>query len=458
MLEGGNQSGKTWSSCVDFLLQARGLHQFRKWMPTRTGDSWRGWYATTTYERFAEQAWGHWKSLILLPGESVHRLPTRNILAIGWDNKNPERPLYLKIRRNDSRDCVSEVWIKSYEQGAAEFQSAEVDCLALDEECPNDVYEESQPRIMKRSGAIQISATPVRGVRWLEDLRAAAERDSGLAVSHHRLDTRDNPGMPPDQVKLLEEKWAVRTELRDLRLRGLPVAAAGSVYTDLQFTPQHICDPFDIPSEWTRYRTIDHGWRCCACLWFAVSPAEEVILYREYVGEERTIAQNTAAIAHLSGGEQYQSTWIDPATLGTDAGTGRRVIDIWIDGFKEAVRDGVPVIPAPDNDVMAGIEQVWNLLDKRRSDGLPSFRVFRTCGHFLDERRSYRFNSTRAKGDEGALKPVKREDHAMDAFRYFVAAGARFQRLPSRPPREGSLARRLWERRHAKEMAGRRRL
>ena len=88
------------------------------------------------------------------------------------------------------------------------------------------------------------------------------------------------------------------------------------------------------------------------------------------------------------------------------------------------MRRGTAVLPAPENAVLAGIEQVWILLKATRgAGGLPLFRVFKDCALFREERRGYRFNSTKDRGDEGALKPVKREDHLMDAWRYAVAAG-----------------------------------
>jgi phage terminase large subunit-like protein len=439
VLEGGNQSGKTWSNCTDFKAQARGVHDFIKWKPASPTDTWRGWYCTTTYERFAEQAWGHFKKLLLYPGESVLDLPTRNILAISWDTKNPERPLYLRVRRTDG--TPAEIWIKSYEQGAREFQSAEVDCLVLDEECPDSIYEEAQPRVMARGGRIQISATPVVGVRWLEDLRTAAE--SGTSdIYHCRLDTRDNPAMRMDEWLRLETKWAARPELIELRLSGIPIAAQGAVYSDLQFSAAHVCEPFTIPHDWTRYLAIDPGYNHCGALWFACGPAGDVVIYREHMGEQQTTAQNATQILRLCGAEHFADRIIDPAALGRQSQTGEREIDLW-------VKAGVTVRPAPNNEVMTGIEAVWDLLSERAGvDGdRPRFRVFRSCTEFLRERRGYKFKEARDAGDEKGAAPVKRNDHLMDPWRYMVARGLRYVPARELPPAQGTRGRRLWEKR-----------
>jgi len=44
----------------------------------------------------------------------------------------------------------------------------------------------------------------------------------------------------------------------------------------------HVVDPFDIPSNWPRFRAADYGYGSySAVLWFAVAPDEQLIIYRE---------------------------------------------------------------------------------------------------------------------------------------------------------------------------------
>ena len=44
----------------------------------------------------------------------------------------------------------------------------------------------------------------------------------------------------------------------------------------------HIIEPFDIPTAWTKFRSCDYGYGSkSAVLWFAVSPDEQLIVYRE---------------------------------------------------------------------------------------------------------------------------------------------------------------------------------
>ena len=44
----------------------------------------------------------------------------------------------------------------------------------------------------------------------------------------------------------------------------------------------HVVEPFDIPNNWVKFRACDYGYGSYSgVLWFAVSPAEQLIVYRE---------------------------------------------------------------------------------------------------------------------------------------------------------------------------------
>jgi len=438
--EGGNQSGKTYLICVDFLLQALGMHPTRKWVRNKADDKWKGWYSTTTYQRFAEQGWHHFKHLLFYPDEEAQD-GSRRVIAIGYDKKNPERVTYLKLRRVDGG--IAEINIKSYEQGDGEFQSAEVDCLALDEECNNSIYKEAVMRLMARAGNMIVSATAVKGVDWLDKLRTRAEE--GRNVFHCRLDLRDNPTVGEEEIRNLQEEFGDDPDELALRMSGYPRSRVGLIYGDRIFTPKHIVDPFDIPGDWTRYRSIDPGFNFCGCLWLAVSPDEDSYVYRDYKGEQRTIGENCAAIAELSGDEVYHRSWIDPAAMGRKSESGRREIDLWND-------EGVQVTVAPDNAVRTGIEEVQRLLKARGgiNGERPIHRVFRDCCEMLEERRLYRRADDAGKdGRDFKERVIKRHDHLMDPWRYSVVAGLRYVLPKAKKPKAGTLGRRLYEKRRA---------
>jgi hypothetical protein len=158
-------------------------------------------------------------------------------------------------------------------------------------------------------------------------------KDAELApasIFHCRLDARDNPQYSHDQVRALELLWANDPEMFDLRVRGIPRAMTGVVYSDRRFTHQHICSPFVVPEDWTRYRCVDPSFQHTGCLWCAVSPSGEIVAYRDYCGEDKTILENAEAIKQLSGNEVYERSLIDKARAPMRMDdTGERIIDTY---------------------------------------------------------------------------------------------------------------------------------
>ena len=73
--------------------------------------------------------------------------------------------------------------------------------------------------------------------------------------------------LPEQQRKqLLEGDWDIKE---------------GAAFTEFDRTA-HVIEPFTIPSNWVKFRACDYGYGSFSgVLWFAVSPSEQMIVYRE---------------------------------------------------------------------------------------------------------------------------------------------------------------------------------
>lgn len=449
LIEGGNQSGKSRTTVMKTVGFA--LEDMDGCFP---GQDVIIWYCTTTYDAFAGPAWDHFKSNLFFPGESPSRLPSTHVEAISWLGKTPEKPNYFCIRRPSG--FKAHVHVKSYEAGRKEFQGRTVHMVVLDEEAPEDLFTEVLARMFASRGAkLVVCCTPVEGEEWLDVLRKDADEGRG---SRYMLKTMDNPMVNQEVVNDLKRRYANAPEELQLRLLGVPRVNSGLVYKDTQFTQDHILDAkyFD-HTHWTLNRAIDAGYRHPSCVWMAVSPDEkQIVIYRTWKGENATIAQAAAEIRKLSGPERYYWDIIDPAVCQTNAETGKPEIDVWRS-------HGIEATPAPDNRVYSGIERVWELMAERVEipdhEGFgvvekPRFRVVReACGDWLDERRKYRFKDIVKDRQRDAIdfRPVKQNDHLMDATRYLIAAGLRWVPEKGRPPAEGTTARMWYDMRHKKD-------
>lgn len=88
------------------------------------------------------------------------------------------------------------------------------------------------------------------------------------------------------------------------------------------------------------------------------------------------------------------------------------IIDPSAASFKIAIRKkGLHTMDA-DNDVLDGIRMVATLLAQGR------LKVHKSCIHILKEFSAYVWNEKRT--EVGVEEPLKQNDHAMDALRYFV--------------------------------------
>ena len=69
----------------------------------------------------------------------------------------------------------------------------------------------------------------------------------------------------------------------------------GQYFTEFDPT-RHVITPFEIPTSWRKYRTIDYGLDRLACLWIAISPDGNAYVYREFCKSNLTISSAAAEI------------------------------------------------------------------------------------------------------------------------------------------------------------------
>lgn len=208
------------------------------------------------------------------------------------------------------------------------------------------------------------------------------------------------------------------TGVRYLRLRrGIWAAAEGLVYDEWDETV-HLVDAFDVPHDWRRFRVIDFGYvNPFVCQWWALSPDDVLVMYREIYMTGRTVQQHAPQIVRLSQGEHIEFTVADHDA--EDRATLHNA--------------GVPTLPAV-KDVSPGVQAVKERL-ARQGNGRPRLVLMRDA--LVEEdatlREAHRPTCTAQEvtgyvweksGDGRPLKehPLKVNDHGMDAKRYMVMA------------------------------------
>lgn len=239
-----------------------------------------------------------------------------------------------------------------------------------------------------------------------------------LLYSQHE----DNPTLFDDNGNITEQGIRTLTVLDGLtgtrkeRLRyGKWVSAEGAVYTDWD-AAIHLIDPFPIPAEWARYRTIDFGFtNPFVCQWWAEDPDGRLYRYRELYQTGLLTADAADEINRFSEGERYQWTCADH------------------DASERATLHAKGIhTRAARKDVTDGIQEVQRRLQKQ-PDGKPRLYLMRNTlvrrDPTLVERKMPTCTEEEidgyvwAKGNAGqATKemPVKENDHGLDAMRYII--------------------------------------
>lgn len=181
---------------------------------------------------------------------------------------------------------------------------------------------------------------------------------------------------------------------------------AGRYFTE--FDRQiHVIEPFEIPEHWRRYRAIDYGLDCLACLWIAVDERGNYYIYREYAKSDKTIADGAADLVELSGSEQYDYTVAPTDLWARSQESAKAKADL----FRE---NGVPLIKGSNNRE-AGWLAIKDML--RVSGGESRLKIFSVCGRLIEDLPALQRDQKRPTD---CMTEPHEITHVPDALRYFA--------------------------------------
>ncbi len=253
----GNQAGKTSLGAIDLVLSALGRHPMQKAGIERM-PPFNAWASALSWEL--------WEKILLpelLTWIPVHRL----IDAPPAHQKSLKRDIL--IRADNGK--ISRITGKSAEQGAGQYQSARIHKVWTDEEHPEEVWNELQPRLLRFGGRSVNTMTPLKGFTWVyhriyEPAKIGAVPKERYAYSHAGI--ADNPAISPEALEELRAELKHNPSQLAARERGEFVRPIGAVYPAFSMESCGV----DVPKEakdltpWMRagkcYGHVDFGkWR-----------------------------------------------------------------------------------------------------------------------------------------------------------------------------------------------------
>lgn len=333
-----------------------------------------------------------------------------------WRNRdsNQQAEVVPRERCGDGK-----IIFKSNEQGREKFQGYPCPLFVLDEEHDADVYEECLQRTDRcrwegRSGYGVLSMTPLKGFTWVHDEFVDVDtRTDGTRAAW--IWGENNPFLDQKARKKKLERKSLSEAMRAARDRGVFGNPEGLVYRTWR-RDMHVIKPFTVPNSWHWIEGIDFGDRNPFAYGLYAFDSGNDRLYRvaEHYAAEMPLSEHAKIIKALRKrwrvNERRLYTFADPAQAGQ-----RRSL---------SYEHGISTIKATK-----GIaDGIMACQERLRYDAAvePGFYCFDTCRHFVREIEGYRWAERKVKTDQPEL-PLKRDDHAMDEWRYVCRGLARLR-------------------------------
>lgn len=328
-------------------------------------------------------------------GESVTLVNGSEILFRSFQDWNPEKLLSLNL---------GWVWLEEASEATL------------------SIWNVLMSRLRRSTGPRQAwGSTNPDGHDWIWKI---SHRDAGQCLAERfEVNTHDNPHLPPDfmeRMALMPKIWQKRM------IYGSCDTATGQIWDEWR-SEIHAYDPFELPYDWRRIVSLDHGRRNPTCvLWARVDRDGNVWVEDEYYEPGLVEAHATAMFAK------------QPATRGLVIKADPSVFAKGHDDVSIAdvyAKHGVKLRRAV-NDVGAGLDRVSEYLkpdlkieyphEHPKRGQAPSPRVFvsRRCANLISEIPDYRWKDLSPSAERNADEPEvprKKDDHACDAFRYLLA-------------------------------------
>ena len=172
----------------------------------------------------------------------------------------------IKHFTNGVYDGLSRLQFKSYEQGRAKFQGADLDAAWCDEEPPEDVYTEIKARTINRGGMTFMTFTPLKGMSNVVKRIWNNVTDPLLG----KVVMGPIHALHMGEKEIAAMLSAYPSYQHDARMNGIPMLGSGAIFNadveQLKFDPATY-----IPDHWVKLWGIDfgmsHPFAAVLCAW-----------------------------------------------------------------------------------------------------------------------------------------------------------------------------------------------
>lgn len=421
----GNRFGKTTSLVVRSLIECvdrdclperlRGLKRF---------EVAHGWIVCPTTDKIYDS---------LIPAFRKWT-PAGQLVGGGWDRA------WSKERRQLSFANGSQISFKTYEQDASTLGGAALHFVGYDEPPPREHREECLTRLLDHGGYEMFAMTPLKtNTGWVR--RDIFKQREAPHITVIRASMHDNPLLDEETKQIALASYA-NDAWRAAREFGDFVDVGGLIYSGFE---RAVRDPWpvELVRSWDPVVGIDPGIRNAGFVWVGFDDEDVAFVFDEALLQDRAAPDYAARIWLVNARwgigteeERRQAVQYFRDRFSGDPGERDRlcaVVDVPRNGREpfyvidpaarsraqvnaesvqsELARFGIFCVDG-QNQVEAGISQVRTRLAHDR------LFVSRDCVGLRDEADEYAAEDR----PDGEFRPIKQNDHRLDALRYACMA------------------------------------
>lgn len=369
----------------------------------------------------------------------------------GWYTvKRDNRGIPVRINWKNG----SVIHLMSNDQDDMAFEGTNGHWVWADEPIDYRKYVGLKRGLIDYSGHMWMTMTPLTQP-WIHDVIVSRANNPDGKVVVFKFSIWDNcieNGGHLRREDIEEFLSDLREDELEARLHGNFLHLAGRVYKEWEPEAPYWITPFEIPDTWPRVCVIDpHSRKPIAVLWAAVSPDNQLFVYRDlYDPRLKTVKDVANRIKELEGW-----AWVEGAkkwTPGANAEpVGMRLIDnssreeertsgssVW----KRFAEEQLWCQLAKKRNAAAGYDAIHEALQLRYEWSEPGLVIFNTCLHVKQNFLNFCYDdwaSSKQRELKGE-KPDMRKNHDdfIDDIRYIYQTGLTYKMLAREARRVGN--------------------
>jgi hypothetical protein len=230
---------------------------------------------------------------------------------------------------------------------------------------------------------------------------------------NHILEQRD----PTYRKNLENQPELIRRQL----LEGDWDVAEGLAFSEWRAI-KHVCEPFHIPDEWIRFRSLDWGYaKPYHVGWYAVDFDGRMYMYRELygwggkpdVGTKEDPEDVAIKIIEMEQGENIRYAVADDAIFGSRQDNSPTIAEQFQVAFGHRATNWIPVGKGPRSRISGKLELHHRLKWKAEDTQPPMLVIFNNCKHIIRTLPNLILDDDNPEDVDTSL-----EDHAYDSLRY----------------------------------------